>query len=215
MSEPSLASIIEGLSSYLAYEKLSGTQSVEVEREVRQALLEEEAVVVPAKEAATGVKANTVVAVEADTAPVVRVDGMEHEPTLLFLREGELAEAVEMEPFEGEQGALLKKMIEAMEVPLARVCVVQVVVMEGGMIEAVRAVLERVKPQATVVLGGNLLGALLGRSVMIGSSRGRWIELWGARAMPTHALEHLLENVEAKREAWQDLQAVMKWVGSF
>ena len=132
MSEPSLASIIEGLSSYLAYEKLSGTQSVEVEREVRQALLEEEAVVVPAKEAATGVKANTVVAVEADTAPVVRVDGMEHEPTLLFLREGELAEAVEMEPFEGEQGALLKKMIEAMEVPLARVCVVQVVVMEGA-----------------------------------------------------------------------------------
>lgn len=202
MSEPSLASIIEGLSSYLAYEKMSGIESVEVERKVRRAFFDEEPTAGLAHEAVPEVKVNN--------APPIRLDGNEQNPDVLFVREGGLVRGVWKKPFEGEEGALLEKMIGAMGVSMENGCVVQVAAAEEGVIEAVREALKRVKPRATVLLGEKVVGALLGRSVVMGSCRGNWMEVLGARAMPTHGLEHLLENVEAKRETWQDLQAVMK-----
>jgi hypothetical protein len=203
--EASLASIIEGISSYLAYEKLSGTESVEVESEVRRALFDEELAAVPVHESVPEIKVNK--------APPIRLDGNERSPDVLFLKEGVSATGVWQEPFEGEEGALLKKMIWAMGISMESGCVAQLVVADKEVKEAVRELLKRVKPRATVVLGEKVLEALLDHSVVMRSCRGSWMEVLGVRAMPTHGLEDLLGNVEAKRETWQDLQAVMKSIG--
>jgi len=202
VSEPSLASIIEGISSYLAYEKLSGAESVEVEGEIRRALFDDES--------AAGLAHKPVPEINVNQAPPIRLDGNERSPDVLFLKESGSAAGVGQEPFVGDEGALLEKMIGAMGISMMSSCVVQLVAADAGVKEAVRELLKQVKPRATVILGENVLGALLDHAVVMGSCRGNWMEVRGARAMPTHGLEHLLGNIEAKRETWQDLQAVMK-----
>lgn len=76
------------------------------------------------------------------------------------------------------------------------------------------ALLER-KPRVLVAFGAGALAALLGQSTGFTKLRGQWKLYRGEiLLMPTHGVGAMLEpgrgQQEAKREAWIDLQAVMK-----
>jgi uracil-DNA glycosylase family 4 len=75
-----------------------------------------------------------------------------------------------------------------------------------------------VRPRAIVALGNTAVAALLDTSVGITKLRGQWKLYRGQTlVMPTYHPSYLLrpspQQVEAKRQAWQDLQLVMKELG--
>src|ERR1700761_7842345 len=78
--------------------------------------------------------------------------------------------------------------------------------------------LAAVAPKALVALGNTAVGALLGTKLGITKVRGQW-KLYKGKTpvMPTYHPSYLLrpsaQQVEAKRQAWEDLQAVMKELG--
>jgi len=93
-------------------------------------------------------------------------------------------------PFVGRAGQLLDKMIKATQVD----------------------------PKVIVALGNTSVGTLLGTTVGITRVRGTW-KLYRGKipVMPTYHPSYLLrpspQQSEAKRQAWEDLQAVMKELG--
>jgi DNA polymerase len=75
-----------------------------------------------------------------------------------------------------------------------------------------------VRPRAIVALGNTAVAALLDTSVGITKLRGQWKLYRGQTlVMPTYHPSYLLrpspQQIEAKRQAWQDLQLVMKELG--
>ncbi len=78
--------------------------------------------------------------------------------------------------------------------------------------------LANVAPQVIVALGNTAVQALLETKVGISKMRGQW-KLYRGKTlvMPTYHPSYLLrpssEQANAKREAWEDLQAVMKELG--
>ncbi len=78
--------------------------------------------------------------------------------------------------------------------------------------------LELVHPQVIVALGNTAVAALLDTKLGITKVRGQWKLYRGQTlVMPTYHPSYLLrpspQQVEAKRQAWQDLQLVMKELG--
>ena len=203
MAEPSLSSILAGLESYLAYEKLQGVTRVEVDRAVRDSLLEE-------------VNLSTVGASEEKTVEAHRtpepseelfvVEGLANMPAILFLCEDSEAASV----YADERGALLRRMIHAMEQTEDQVGVVRLPSNLKNGADEMCSLFQAVSPRSCVVFGGAILEQLLGKRVVFESMRGRWIELNGVRLMPTHAVSHMLKSPSVKKETWQDLQRVME-----
>ena len=74
--------------------------------------------------------------------------------------------------------------------------------------------IEAIQPKAICVLGGTAAKALLKPSTGITGLRGKWQEWGGIRVMPTYHPSYLLRgyNVEAKRQAFQDLKQVFLYV---
>ena len=78
--------------------------------------------------------------------------------------------------------------------------------------------LEIVNPEVIVTLGAPAQKALAGPerggpAGGITKIRGNWLEYNGVALMPTFHPAYLLRNPAAKREFWEDLQAVMKKLG--
>ena len=74
------------------------------------------------------------------------------------------------------------------------------------------------RPRAIVALGNTAVAALLDTNVGITKLRGQWKLYRGhTLVMPTYHPSYLLrpspQQIEAKRQAWQDLQVVMKELG--
>jgi uracil-DNA glycosylase family 4 len=75
-----------------------------------------------------------------------------------------------------------------------------------------------VRPRVIVALGNTAVAALLGTKLGITKLRGQW-KLYGGQTlvMPTYHPSYLLrpspQQGEAKRQAWEDLQLVMKELG--
>jgi DNA polymerase len=71
--------------------------------------------------------------------------------------------------------------------------------------------LETIRPKAICVLGGTAAKALLNTQEGITRLRGNWREWRGIPVMPTYHPSYLLRpyNQNAKREAWEDLKAVL------
>ena len=67
-----------------------------------------------------------------------------------------------------------------------------------------------VKPAVIVALGNPACQALLGAVPGITKIRGRVFEAFGTKVVPTFHPAYLLRNPEGKREAWADLQLVMR-----
>jgi DNA polymerase len=72
-----------------------------------------------------------------------------------------------------------------------------------------------VKPKVIVAMGNTAVSTLLNTKIGISKLRGQW-KLYGGttRVMPTYHPSYLLRpgpmQSDAKREAWEDLQAVMR-----
>lgn len=134
-------------------------------------------------------------------------------------------------PFVGRAGQLLDKMIVAMGLDPAKdvyVCNIIKCRPPGNRkpepdeiatcIPYLHEQIENVKPQVIVALGNTAVAALLGTTLGITKVRGSW-KLYKGRipVMPTYHPSYLLraseQQAEAKKQAWEDLQAVMKHLG--
>jgi DNA polymerase len=146
---------------------------------------------------------------------------------LCFVGEGPGAdEDAQGQPFVGLAGQLLDRMIAAMGFSRDEVYVCNIVKCrppenrkpEPDEMAACRPFLEQqlelVAPQVIVALGATAVQGLLGTTEGITRLRGRW-KLYRGRiaVMPTFHPAYLLRNPKAKREVWEDLQAVLRQMG--
>lgn len=134
-------------------------------------------------------------------------------------------------PFVGRAGQLLDKMIQAMGLdPEKDVYVCNIIKCrppgnrrpEPDEIEACIPYLHEqlaiIDPRVIVAMGNTAVGALLGTKIGITKVRGTF-KLYRGRipVMPTYHPSYLIrpsaQQMEAKRQAWEDLQAVMKELG--
>ena len=151
---------------------------------------------------------------------------------LVFVGEGPGAdEDASGKPFVGRAGQLLDKMIGAMGlVPENDVYICNIVKCRppdnrrpepdevAACIPYLHEQLDLVAPKVIVALGNTALAALLGTAMPITKVRGTWKLYRGTTMlMPTYHPSFLLRPtsnpVESKRQAWEDLQSVMKELG--
>jgi uracil-DNA glycosylase family 4 len=133
-------------------------------------------------------------------------------------------------PFVGRAGQLLDRMIAAMGLDPARdvyVCNILKCRPPGNRrpepdemaacFPYLHEQLALVRPRAIVALGNTAVGALLDTKLGITKLRGQWKLYRGVLVMPTYHPSYLLrpspQQIEAKRQAWEDLQLVMKELG--
>jgi DNA polymerase len=134
-------------------------------------------------------------------------------------------------PFVGRAGQLLDRMIAAMGLTPERdvyVCNILKCRPPGNRrpepeetaacIPYLHEQLELVNPRVIVALGNTAVAALLDTKLGITRVRGQWKLYRGQKlVMPTYHPSYLLRpgpaQVEAKRQAWEDLQLVMKELG--
>lgn len=120
------------------------------------------------------------------------------------------------DPFHGDAGQLLIKMISAMNVNMDDVylCMAHRCFGPGARetIGQTRPYLERqielVNPEVIVIFGGAALNILLNEQSLV-KCRGRWLEIGNVPAIATYPPGYLLKKAAAKKEAWNDLQQVM------
>ncbi|MBR1544820.1 MAG: uracil-DNA glycosylase [Alphaproteobacteria bacterium] len=70
----------------------------------------------------------------------------------------------------------------------------------------VKKFIEILKPKVILTMGGLPTNVLLSQNQPVTAMRGKWFEYNGIPVMPTFSLAYLLNNIEAKRKAWADLQ---------
>lgn len=149
---------------------------------------------------------------------------------LMFIGEGPGAdEDAQGLPFVGRSGQLLTKMINAMGLSRERVYIANIVkcrppsnrdpLMEEAQacIGYLRSQIQIINPKIIVCLGSISLNFLLQPEgkVKLGISklRGQWQDFYGYKVLPTFHPAYLLRNPSKKKEAWSDLQIVMKELG--
>jgi DNA polymerase len=146
---------------------------------------------------------------------------------LCFVGEGPGAdEDAQGFPFVGKAGQLLDRMIEAMGFGRDDVYVCNIVKCRppnnrkpepeemAACMPYLKEQLELLQPEVMVALGVTAVQGLFGTTEGITRLRGRW-KLYGGRTpvMPTFHPAFLLRNPAAKREVWDDLQAVLCQMG--
>ncbi|MBL4819159.1 MAG: uracil-DNA glycosylase [Deltaproteobacteria bacterium] len=129
------------------------------------------------------------------------------------------------EPFVGRSGKLLTKMIEAMGLKREDIYICNVIKCrppdnrnpEKDEVETcepfLKKQLEIIKPKVIVALGRYACQSLLKFEGALSSVRGKWTTYEGIDLMPTFHPAYLLRNQTKKKEAWEDLQQVMKRLG--
>jgi len=145
---------------------------------------------------------------------------------LMFIGEGPGAdEDIQGEPFVGDAGALLTKMIEAMGFKRSDVYIANIVKCrppnnrdpEPDEIDAcepfLRAQIATVKPRIIVTLGKPASHLLLRTNQPITSLRGNWSRYLDIPVMPTFHPAYILREPAQKRPVWNDLQAVVRALG--
>ena len=134
-------------------------------------------------------------------------------------------------PFVGRAGQLLDKMIAAMGLDPAKdvyVCNIVKCRPPGNRtptpveietcIPYLHEQLAAIDPKVIVAMGNTAVGSLLNTKIGITKVRGQW-KLYRGKVpvMPTYHPSYLIrpsaQQVEAKKQAWEDLQAVMKELG--
>ena len=145
---------------------------------------------------------------------------------LVFVGEGPGADEDQQGiPFVGKAGQLLTKMIEAMGLQREQVYICNIVKCrppnnrnpEPDEVAAcepfLRAQLGAIEPKLIVALGKFAAQTLLRDATPITRLRGNWREYCGIPVMPTFHPAYLLRNPAEKKNAWLDLQQVMKFFG--
>lgn len=145
---------------------------------------------------------------------------------LMFVGEGPGADEDEQgEPFVGRAGQLLNNMIAAMGLKRSDVYIANVVkcrppqnrTPERDECDTCSPFLMRqievIRPKVIVALGAVAAKNLLAVNESMASLRGRWYDFKGARLLVTYHPAYLLRDPRQKKEAWKDLQMVMKYLG--
>ncbi len=146
---------------------------------------------------------------------------------LMFVGEGPGAdEDIQGFPFVGKAGQLLDKMIQAMGFSRDEVYVANIVKCRppnnrkpepeemAACMPYLAEQIELVAPEVIVALGATAVQGLFGTGEGIMRIRGRW-RLYRGKipVMPTFHPAYLLRTPAAKREVWEDLQAVLRQMG--
>lgn len=148
------------------------------------------------------------------------------EAELMFVGEGPGAdEDAQGEPFVGRAGQLLNNMISAMGLKREDVYIANVVKCRppgnrtpekdecDTCFPFLLRQIEVVKPKVIVALGAVAAKNLLAVNDSMANLRGRWYDFRGARLAVTYHPAYLLRDPRQKKEAWKDLQMVMKYLG--
>ena len=120
------------------------------------------------------------------------------------------------DPFHGEAGALLLKMLGALKINLDDVymCMAHRCYGPGAREKIIETKpyllrqIELVKPEVLLIFGGAALNILVGEQSLM-NSRGRWLEVQGVPTIATFPPAYLIHKDEAKRDAWNDMKQVM------
>lgn len=145
---------------------------------------------------------------------------------LMLVGEGPGAdEDAQGEPFVGRAGQLLNNMIRAMGIQREDVYIANIVkcrppgnrTPERDECDTCSPFLLRqidvVGPKVIVALGAVAAKTLLAINASMSDLRGRWYEFRGRRLAVTYHPAFLLRDPRQKKEAWKDLQMVMKELG--
>lgn len=131
-------------------------------------------------------------------------------------------EDLQGEPFVGEAGKLLDRIILAMGMQRSEVYICNVIKCrpprnrdpKPAEIASCEPFLQRqlkaVQPQVIVTLGKFAGQTLLRSETPISRLRGNWHEYQGIPVMPTYHPAYLLRNPASKREVWEDMKLVMQ-----
>src|SRR6266567_882457 len=145
---------------------------------------------------------------------------------IMFVGEGPGAdEDAKGEPFVGRAGQLLNNMISAMGIKREEVYIANIVkcrppgnrTPEKDECDTCSPFLMRqievVKPKVIVALGAVAAKNLLAINDSMANLRGRWYDFRGSKLLVTYHPAYLLRDPRQKKEAWKDLQMVMKYLG--
>jgi DNA polymerase len=145
---------------------------------------------------------------------------------LLFIGEAPgYDEDLQGEPFVGRAGQLLTKIIQAMGFQRHEVYIANVlkcrppdnrVPLPTEVANCKPYLLRQIaliRPKVIVALGATALRSLLDVQIGITKMRGNWYTFEGVPIMPTFHPAYLLRNPPAKREVWEDMQAVLAKLG--
>ncbi len=242
MAETTFHGLIEDLETYLEYQRDQGITRLEVERAVLEELAREPEVVEPeaVRVDAAPIPADfdsldDIASHIAQCRNCTLCEGRTHTvpgegnadaPDMMFIGEGPGAdEDAQGRPFVGKAGRLLDKMIEAMGYKREEVFIANVVKCrppnnrkperaEMDMcLPYLRQQIRLIRPRVIVGLGGTAMEGLLGKPVGITRMRGVWQEYQGIKLMPTFHPSYLLRDPSKKKDAWNDLQAVLAELG--
>ncbi len=142
---------------------------------------------------------------------------------LMFIGEAPgLEEDLRGEPFVGEAGALLTKIIEAMSLNRERVYICNIVkcrppnnrepspeevnMCKAYCLEQIRLIM----PKVICTLGKVASQTILDTSSPITKLRGNLYDFFGRKVMPTFHPAYLLRNPKDKILVWQDMQKIME-----
>lgn len=145
---------------------------------------------------------------------------------LMFIGEAPGADEDQQgEPFVGRAGQLLNNMIKAMGLQREDVYIANIIkcrppgnrTPERDECETCSPFLMRqiatIKPKAIVALGAVAAKTLLAINAPMTELRGKWYDFRGTRLAVTYHPAFLLRDPRQKKEAWKDLQMVMKDLG--
>ena len=145
---------------------------------------------------------------------------------IMFVGEGPGADEDEQgEPFVGRAGQLLNNMIAAMGIKRSDVYIANVVkcrppqnrTPEKDECDICSPFLARqievIRPKVIVALGAVAAKNLLTVNESMANLRGRWYDFKSSRLLVTYHPAYLLRDPRQKKEAWKDLQIVMKYLG--
>jgi uracil-DNA glycosylase len=145
---------------------------------------------------------------------------------LMFIGEAPGADEDEQgEPFVGRAGQLLNNMIKAMGLRREDVYIANIIkcrppnnrTPERDECETCSPFLMRqievISPKAIVALGAVAAKTLLAINAPMSELRGRWYDFRGTKLAVTYHPAFLLRDPRQKKEAWKDLQMVMRELG--
>jgi uracil-DNA glycosylase family 4 len=131
-------------------------------------------------------------------------------------------EDLQGEPFVGEAGQLLDRILQAMGMHRNDVYICNVLKcrppnnrdpqpQEVATCEAFLArQIAAVRPQVIIALGRFAVHSLLKTNAPISKLRGEWQSYQGIPLMPTYHPAYLLSNPEGKRDVWDDMKQVLR-----
>src|ERR1700704_2157522 len=145
---------------------------------------------------------------------------------LMFIGEAPGAdEDIKGEPFVGRAGQLLNNMIKAMGIQREDIYIANIIkcrprgnrTPERDECETCSPFLMRqiatIKPKVLVALGAVAAKTLLAINAPMTELRGHWYDFRGTKLAVTYHPAFLLRDPRQKKEAWKDLQMVMKDLG--